>query len=169
MDPTAFFKGDFVFGEPIICDVDGWKYVRTGRLMNDDIDDDEAINVMRIHIRENSIVFPLKILRAMDSPDMVQIMYRKDEKRIGIKTVKAAEENTIIIPQEAYSGRWRGIKIEDERLVSLIYEMIGRDRGKYVGEPQLFEKGCILAFDSMVPSDYKIDGEKYYLLSLGEK
>ena len=153
MDPTAFFKGEYVLGELTIFDSEGHKYVRSGRLVDEDINEQEAINVMRIHVRGRTVVIPLKILRAIGSPDAVQLLYQR-------------EENAVAIPKDAYSGKWRGICINDEGLVNVIYEMMGRENGNYVGEPILFEKGCVLPLDTVCSSEYQIDEDKYYLLRI---
>ena len=166
MDPTAFFKGEYVLGELTIFDSEGHKYVRSGRLVDEDINEQEAINVMRIHVRGRTVVIPLKILRAIGSPDAVQFLYQRDQKRLGIKVAKSEEENAVAIPKDAYSGKWRGICINDEGLVNVIYEMMGRENGNSVGEPILFEKGCVLPLDTVCSSEYQIDEDKYYLLRI---
>ena len=166
MDPTAFYKGEYVLGELTIFDSEGHKYVRTGRLVSEDIDEQEAINVMRIHIRGGAVIIPLKILRAMGNPETVQFLYQDDQKRLGIKIAKAKEENTASVPKEVYSGQWRGLRIDDEGLVNKIYEMMGREKGYYVGEPILFEKGCILPLDTVCTSEYQIDENRYFRLDI---
>lgn len=166
MDPTAFFKGDYVFGELTIFDSEGHKYVRSGRLVDEYIDEQEAINVMRIHIRGRVMVIPLKILRAMGSPDTVQFLYQDDQKRLGVRIAKIEEENTVSIPKEVYNGQWRGLRIDDDGLVNKVYEMMGKGKGNYVGEPILFEKGCILPLDAVCPSEYQIEEDKYFRLDI---
>ena len=166
MDPTAFFKGEYVFGELTIFDSEGHKYVRSGRLVDEDIDEQEAINVMRIHIRGRAVVIPLKILRAMGSPETVQFLYQDDQKRLGIKIAKSEEENAASIPKEVYSGQWRGLRIDDEGLVNKIYEMLGKEKGNYVGEPTFFEKGCVLPLNTVCPSEYQIDEDRYFRLDI---
>lgn len=98
MDPTAFFEYKYVFGEPTIYDEEGRKYVRTGRLVDEDIDDVEAFNVKRVHIHADSIIIPLAILRAMGSPELIQILYQKSEKRLGIRILKKTDENPLTRP-----------------------------------------------------------------------
>ena len=166
MDPTAFFKGEYVFGELTIIDNEGHKYVRSGRLVDEDINEQEAINVMRIHIHGRTVIIPLKILRAMGSPDALQFLYQNDQKRLGIKIAKADEENAIPIPKVVYSGQWRGLCINDEGLVNMIYEMMGKEKGNYVGEPILFERGCVLPLDAVYSSEYQIDEGKYFPLRI---
>lgn len=100
------------------------------------------------------MVIPLKILRAMGSPETVQFLYQDDQKRLGIKIAKSEEEKAASIPKEVYSGQWRGLRIDDEGLVNKIYEMLGKEKGNYVGEQTLFEKGCVLPLDTVCPSEY---------------
>lgn len=168
MDPTAFFKGEYVLGELTIFDSEGHKYVRSGRLVGEDIDEQEAINVMRIHIRGKAVVIPLKILRAMGSPEIVQLLYQTEQKRVGIRIAKVGDEDIIPIPKNAYSGQWRGIRIDNEGLIKKLYEMMNKEEGNYVGEPVLFEKGCLLPLDTVCPSEYQVDVERYFRLDLGE-
>ena len=51
MDPTAFYEGEYVFGEPTIFDKEGRKYIRSGRLIDEEINEQEAANAMRIQFR----------------------------------------------------------------------------------------------------------------------
>ncbi len=168
MDPTDFYDGKYVFGEPTFFDSEGQKYVKTGRLITEDIDDDEAINVMRVHIVNRSLIIPLKILRAMGKPSLIKLLFNKEDKKLGIQVVNEADDDTIIIPQEVYSGKWRGIRISNERLMKVIYDLLGRDIGKYLSEPEFFQKGCIVPLGDAVKSDYKLK-EKEYLLLVIEK
>lgn len=160
MDPTAFYKGEYVFGEPTIFDKDGQKYVRTGRLVNEDIDENEAVNAMRIHIHRDGIFVPMKILRAMDCPEVVQLLYHEQDKRFGIRILKKKEENSLEVPGDVYSGKWRGIQITDRDFIDTVYRIIGKT-DEYVGEPVFFEKGCVLALDEVTVSDYMVDAEKF--------
>ncbi len=162
MDPTAFYRGEYVFGEPTIFDKDGHKYVRSGRLVDEDIDENESMNSMLIHIHSYSIFVPLRILRAMDCPEVVQLLYHEQNKRFGIRILKKKkEENSLVIPREVYSGKWRGIQITDQNFISIIYRIIGKSDKEYVGEPVFFVKGCVLALDEVTVSDYAVDTEKF--------
>lgn len=164
MDPTAFFEYKYVFGEPTIYDEEGRKYVRTGRLVDEDIDDVEAFNVKRVHIHADSIIIPLAILRAMGSPELIQILYQKSEKRLGIRILKKEEENSIQIPKTVYSGRWRGARIDEPKLISLVREISEDDADRLVVMPEFFEKGCVIALDEVEPTDYEFNKDKFYSL-----
>ena len=166
MNIIDFFHGLYSIGEEVYIDSDGQKYVKTGRLVTEDIDDAEAVNVLRIHIFNNSLVIPLKILRAMNKPDLMQLMYHQNDKRLGFRVMSEISENTVIIPKDVYSGRWRGIRIDDNEFIDLVYSIIGRNKGNYLAEPVFFEQGCILPLNEMVKSDYQIKEKDYYLLSL---
>lgn len=166
MDPTAFYKGNYVLGEPTIFDQEGRKYVLTGRLVDEDVDSTEAINVMRIHVCGNGFYLPMKILRAMGSPEYVQIMVKEAERMIGLKVLKQEEENTFRIPADVYCGKWRGICLSDNDLIGIVYQYMRKPTGNYTGEPNLFQKGCILKLGEMEPSNYQIPIEKYYPLEL---
>ncbi|MBO5570182.1 MAG: helix-turn-helix transcriptional regulator [Clostridia bacterium] len=166
MDPTAFYEGKYVFDEPTIFDKDGRKYVQTGRLVDEEVDETEAINAMRIHVYGNGVYIPMRILRAMGSPQYVQIMVKEDERMIGLKIIKKAEENTFRITSDAYCGRWRGVCLSDDGLMSLVYKYMRKQAGNYTGEPELFEKGCLLNLGRMETSEYKVPVENYYQLEL---
>ena len=171
MDPTAFYEGEYVFGEPTIFDQEGRKYVRSGRLVDEDVEDTEALNVMRIHICEDGIYVPMKILRAIDSPRYIQLVGNKDAsgedgRMFGIKVLKQPEENAFRIPDDTYCGRWRGICLAHEGLMADIFSVMGKPVGTYTGEPRTFEKGALLDLGKMEISDYRIPVEKYYLLKL---
>ena len=168
MDPTTFFEGGYILGEPTIFDKDGRKYVRTGRLVDEDVDEIEAINVMRIHVAGSTLCIPMKILRAMDSPRLAQIMGSEEKRSIGIRIVKEAAPNTFRIPEEVYCGRWRGIRINDANLMQFVYHLIRKPEGNYIGEPELFERGCLLSLNRMEESDYALTVEQYFPLKLVE-
>ena len=38
MDITAFFQGDYVFGEEVCFSEDGLRYKKTGKLTNEDVE-----------------------------------------------------------------------------------------------------------------------------------
>ena len=76
MDPTAFYEGEYVFGEPTIFDKEGRKYIRSGRLIDEEINEQEAANAMRIHFIEGAMVIPLKVLRALNSPEYLELLYQ---------------------------------------------------------------------------------------------
>lgn len=166
MDPTTFYEGGYVFGEHTIFDKEGRKYVRTGRLVDEEVDEKEAINVMRIHVVGSGLYIPMKIMRALESPELVQFLGNEEKRNIGIRIVAKIEENTVRIPQEAYCGRWRGIRINDEKLMQFVYRLMRQPEGNYVGEPDLFEKGCILSLGNIEPSDYELTPEQFYPLEL---
>lgn len=166
MDPTDFFDGKYVFGEPTFFDSEGQKYVKTGRLITEDIDDDEAINVMRVHIVNRSLVIPLKILRAMGRPSVIKLLFNKEEKKLGIQVLKDKDDDTIEIPKEAYSGKWRGIRVDNERLIKVIYSLLDRETGKYLSEPEFFQKGCIVPLGEALKSDYKLKEKDYLLIEI---
>lgn len=164
MDPTDFFDGKYVFGEPTFFDSEGQKYVKTGRLVSEDIDDDEAINVMRVHIVDRSLIIPLKILRAMGSPSFIKLLFNMDEKKMGIQALNNADDDTVTVLKEAYSGKWRGIRVDNAKLMKVIYDLLGRDTGRYLSEPEFFEKGCIVPLGDAVKSDYKLKADNYLQL-----
>ena len=166
MDPTAFYRGDYVFGEHTIFDKDGRKYVRTGRLVDEDIDDKEAVNVMRVHVIGSVLYIPMKILRALGSPEYMQIMVKEDERKIGMKILKQAEDNAFQIPADAYCGIWKGLAIADKDLMRLVYHFMNKPEGKYTGQPDLFEKGLLMNLKKMQGSDYTIPADSYYPLDL---
>ncbi len=161
MDPTAFYKGEDVFGEPTIFDKDGQKYVRNGRLVYEDFDENEVMNSMRIYIHRDSIIVPLRILRAMDCPEVVQLLYHEQDKLFAIRILKKKAESSTIIPNEAYSGKWRGIQITDHDFISIIHRIMRKSDKEYVGEPIFFEKGFVLALDEVTESDYIVDNRKF--------
>ena len=161
-----FFHGIYSIGEEVYFDEKGQKYVKTGRLVTDDIDEEEAINVMRVHIADRSLVIPMKILRALNQPSMFQLMYHEHDKRLGFRILKDKLDNTVVVPKDVYCGKWRGIRINNERFMDLIYSIMGRDTGRYFMEPAFFEQGCILALDETMKSDYKIKEDDYYLLEI---
>lgn len=166
LDIEGFHHGIYAIGEEVVIDEEGQKFVRTGRLTSEDIDDNEAINVMRIHVVDRSLIIPLKILRVINNPDKVQLMYHKDDKRFGIRVLREAADNTVYIPQEVYSGKWRGIRIENERFIDLIYSIMQRNTGKYFTEPIFNECGFIAHLDEVLKSDYKMKEKDYYPLNI---
>ena len=123
---------------------------------------------MRVHIVNHSFIIPLKILRAMNRPSIIKLLFSKDEKRLGIQAVNEPDDDTIAIPKEAYSGKWRGIRIDNARLMKVIYSLLGREIGKYLSEPEFFEKGCLIPLGDAVKSDYNLK-EKDYLSIVLEK
>lgn len=42
MDISAFYHGEYVFGEEVCSSEDGLKYVKTGKLVNEDVDEDSV-------------------------------------------------------------------------------------------------------------------------------
>ena len=164
MDPTAFYEGEYVFGEPTIFDKEGHKYVRTGRFVNEDIDDREAINVTRMHIIDRAMLIPLKILRALDDPEFINFLYNNEKKSIAIKVIKTHESNCFSIPEETYSGKWRGIRIEDEELINLVFSLIEKKECNFMCMPQFYKNGCTFSLDEIEPSGNELDREKFLLL-----
>ena len=169
MDPTDFYDGKYVFGEPTFFDAEGQKFVKTGRLVTEDIDDNEAINVMRVHIVNRSLVIPVKILRAMGKPSLIKLLFNKDEKKLGIQVVSESDEDTVVIPSDAYSGRWRGIRIDSEKLMNVVYKLLNRDTGRFLSEPEFFEKGCIVPLADAVKSSYKKKKKDYMLIRIDKE
>ena len=166
LDIEGFYHGIYAIGEEVYIDEEGQKYVRTGRLTSEEIDDDEAINVARVHIVDRSLIIPLKLLRIINNPDKIHLMYHKDDRRFGIRVLQEPTDGAIYIPQEVYSGKWRGIRIENDVFIDLIYSIIQRDTGRYFVEPHFNEYGFIVHLDETVKSDYKTKPDKYYLLNL---
>lgn len=166
LDIAGFFHGIYAIGEEVIIDKDGQKFVKTGRLTSEDIDDAEAINVMRMHIVNRSLIIPLKLLRVLDNPDKVQLMYHEHDKRFGIRVLREALEGTVYIPQEVYSGKWRGIRLDNDKLADIIYSIMQRETGLYFVEPIFNECGFIACMDEVVKSDYKMNEKHYYSLEL---
>ena len=166
LDIEGFYHGIYAIGEEVYIDEAGQKYVCTGRLTSEEIDDDEAINVMRTHIVDRSLIIPLKLLRIINNPDKIHLMYHKDDRRFGIRVLKDPTDSAIYIPQEVYSGKWRGIRIENDVFIDLIYSIIQKDTGRYFVEPHFNEYGFIVHLDETVKSDYMMKADKYYLLDL---
>lgn len=166
LDIQGFFHGIYAIGEEVYIDEEGQKYVRTGRLTSEEIDDNEEINVVRVHIADRSLIIPLKLLRIINNPDKIHLMYHKDDRRFGIRVLRESTDGAIYIPQEVYSGKWRGIRIENEVFIDLIYSIIHRDTGRYFVEPHFNEFGFIAYLDETVISDYTMKPDKYYLLCL---
>lgn len=121
---------------------------------------------MRVHIVDRSLIIPLKLLRIINNPDKIHLMYHKDDSRFGIRALKEPTDGAIYIPQEVYSGRWRGIRIENDVFIDLIYSIIQRDTGRYFVEPHFNEYGFIVHLDETVKSDYNMKPDKYYLIDL---
>ena len=136
MDPTAFYEGEYVFGEPTIFDKEGRKYIRSGRLIDEEINEQEAANAMRIHFIEGAMVIPLKMLRALNSPEYLELLYQ--DNRLGIRVVKKKDEYALTIPKTVYSGRWRGVRICRQPFTEMVYELMGGKKGNYSGNEEQF-------------------------------
>ena len=167
MDPTAFYEGEYVFGEPTIFDKEGRKYIRSGRLIDEEINEQGAAHAMCIHFIEGAMVIPLKALRALNSPEYLELLYQ--DNRLGIRVVKKKDEYALTIPKTVYSGRWRGVRICRQPFTEMVYELMGGKKGNYSGDLSFFEKGCVMALDEVFPSEYMINEEQFFLVDNPEE
>ena len=167
MDPTAFYEGEYVFGEPTFFDEEGQKFIRSGRLVGKEINEQEAANAMRIHFFKGTVVIPLKVLRAMNSPGYLELLY--EDNCIGISAVKKKDEYALTIPKAVYSGRWRGVRISRQPFTEMVYERMDGKTANYSGDLSFYEKGCVMKLDEVFPSDYMINEEQFFLLDNPEE
>ena len=127
----------------------------------------EAANAMRIHFIEGAMVIPLKVLRALNSPEYLELLYQ--DNRLGIRVVKKKDEYALTIPKAVYSGRWRGVRICRQPFTEMVYELMGGKKGNYSGDLSFFEKGCVMALDEVFPSEHMINEEQFLLVDNPEE
>ena len=136
-------------------------------MIDEEINEQEAANAMRIHFIEGAMVIPLKALRALNSPEYLELLYQ--DSLLGIRILKNRKENALTIPSEVYSGRWRGVQIEKHSSMDLIYKVIEKKGENCSGNLSFFEKGCVIALNEIMPSEYKINELYYYKLNDPDK
>lgn len=127
---------------------------------------------MKVYLNSSfyTVVFPVEVLLALEKPQYLIPYYRREEKKLCFMIEESDSKYAIDVPQETYSGEYKGLKILGQEFgFELCRDMKwSRTRNQMEAQPRLVTDskgriGILILLEEAVSSSEKINWQEYVL------